>query len=174
MTGSLERPDNTLVLGGARSGKSAHAEDLARRSGLPRRYIATAQAFDAEMATRIARHQVDRGADWHLVEAPLDLCGALSQVPAGEVVLVDCATLWLTNQLLAGRDADVETCALLAALAICASPVIIVSNEVGWSIVPENALARAFTDAQGRLNQSLAARCRRVTLVVAGLPVILK
>ena len=174
MTGSLEPTEKTLVFGGARSGKSRHAEGLARATGLPRRYIATAKAFDAEMTDRIARHKADRGADWRLVEAPLDLCGALAVVPAGEVVLVDCATLWLTNHLLAGHDLAAETAGLLAALADCRSPVIVVSNEVGWSIVPDNALARAFSDAQGRLNQALAAQAGRVVMVVAGLPMVLK
>jgi len=164
----------TLVLGGARSGKSRHAEGLARISGRPRRYIATAQGLDAEMTARIARHQTDRGPDWRLVEAPLDLCGALATVPAGEVVLVDCATLWLTNHLLAGHDLADETAALQAALAACRAPVIVVSNEVGWSITPDNALSRAFCDAQGRLNQALAAQATRVVLVVAGLPMALK
>lgn len=164
----------TLVLGGARSGKSRHAEGLACHLGLPRRYIATAQAFDAEMTARIARHQADRGGDWNLVEAPLDLCTALAEVPAGEVVLVDCATLWLTNHLLAGHDLTAETARLQAALAACRSPVIVVSNEVGWSIVPDNALSRAFSDAQGRLNQALAAQATRVVLVVAGLSMALK
>ena len=174
MTGSLETADLTLVLGGARSGKSRHAEALARESGLARRYIATAEAGDAEMADRIARHKADRGGGWTLVEAPLALCGALGQAVAGEVVLVDCATLWLTNHLLAGHDLQAETAGLLAALATCAAPVIVVSNEVGWSVVPDNPLARAFADAQGRLNQALAAQATRVTLVVAGLPMALK
>lgn len=161
-------------MGGARSGKSRHAEGLARATGLPRRYLATAQAFDAEMTARIARHRADRGADWRVVEVPLDLCGALAEVPVGEVVLVDCATLWLTNHLLAGHDLVAQTAALLAALADCRSPVIVVSNEVGWSIVPDNALARTFCDAQGRLNQALASQSDRVVLVVAGLPMVLK
>ena len=164
----------TLVLGGARSGKSRHAETLARSHRLPRRYIATAQALDAEMTDRIARHQADRGTDWHLVEAPLDLCSALAAVPEGEVVLIDCATLWLTNHLLAGHDLSAETAGLLSALACCRSPTIVVSNEVGWSVVPENALARTFSEAQGRLNQALAARAARVVLVVAGISMNLK
>ena len=126
------------------------------------------------MTARILRHQTDRGPDWHLVEAPLDLCGALASVPAGAVVLVDCVTLWLTNHLLAGHDLAAETAGLQAALATCAAPVIVVSNEVGWSIVPDNALSRAFSDAQGRLNQALAAQAAHVTLVVAGLPMVLK
>ena len=174
MTGSLDLTEKTLVLGGARSGKSAHAEALARSTGRPRHYIATAQGLDAEMTARIARHKADRGPGWHLVEAPLDLCGALSQVPPGDVALIDCATLWLTNHLLADHDLAAETAALLAALAACPAPVIVVSNEVGWSITPDNALSRAFTDAQGRLNQALAAQATRVTLVVAGLPMVLK
>lgn len=174
MTGSLQFPEMTLVLGGARSGKSRHAETLARSLGLPRRYIATAQAFDTEMTARIARHQADRGTDWRLIEAPLNLCCALSDVPAGEVVLIDCATLWLTNHLLAGHDLVAQTAELQAALVACRSPVIVVSNEVGWSIVPDNALSRTFSDAQGRLNQALAAQAARVVMVVAGLPMVLK
>lgn len=174
VTGSLEPTEKTLVLGGARSGKSRHAEALARATGLPRRYIATAIGFDAEMTARIARHRADRGPDWHVAEAPLDLCGALGDARAGEVVLVDCATLWLTNHLLADHDVMAETTAFLDALATCLAPVIVVSNEVGWSIVPDNALSRAFTDAQGRLNQALAAQATHVTLVVAGLPLVLK
>ncbi len=122
------------------------------------------------MRDRIAQHREDRGEDWTTVEAPLDLSGALAQVPAGAVVLVDCATLWLTNHLLAERDLDAETRRLLAALAACAAPVAVVSNEVGWGIVPDNALARRFRDAQGRLNQRLAARADLVVGVMAGLP----
>lgn len=164
----------TLVLGGARSGKSAHAEGLACATGRKRRYIATAQPFDAEMTARIARHKADRGPDWRLLEAPLDLCTALGQVTSDEVVLLDCATLWLSNHLLAGHDLALETARLKTALAACPAPVIVVSNEVGWSIVPDNALARAFSDAQGRLNQTLAAQAKRVVLVVAGIVMALK
>jgi len=174
VTGSLSLSELTLVLGGARSGKSRHAEGLARASGLTRRYIATAEAGDAEMAARIARHRADRGGDWTVIEAPLDLGPALAEAATDEVVLVDCATLWLTNHLLAGHDLAAQTTLLQAALAQCAAPVIVVSNEVGWSVVPDNALARSFADAQGRLNQALAAQAARVVLVVAGLPVVLK
>lgn len=174
MTGSLPIVQFTSVLGGSRSGKSRYAEGLAQATGLRRRYIATAEAGDAEMAARIARHRQDRGDGWHLVEAPLDLPGALRTAQPGEVVLIDCATLWLSNHLLAGHDLADRTADLLQALVACDVPVIVVSNEVGWSIVPDNPLARRFADAQGRLNQALAARSDRVVAVIAGLPLVLK
>lgn len=172
MTGSL--PHLTLVIGGARSGKSAFAERLVVASTRPRRYIATAEAWDDEMRARIAQHQRDRGGDWTTVEAPLDLPAALALVPPTEVVLIDCATLWLTNHLLADHDLDAETARLVTALAACPAPVLIVSNETGWGIVPDNALARRFRDAQGRLNQRLAAEAALVVTVIAGLPLVLK
>lgn len=172
MTGSL--PPLTLVIGGARSGKSALAERLVTGTGRPRRYIATAEAWDDEMRDRIARHRADRGAGWTTVEAPLDLPAALASVQRDETVLIDCATLWLTNHLLADHDLADRTGALLAALAACPAPVVIVSNEVGWGIVPENALARRFRDEQGRLNQRLAAGADLVVTVIAGLPMVLK
>ena len=170
----ISLPQLSLVVGGARSGKSGLAERLVRGSARPRHYIATAQAWDDEMRIRIAQHQTDRGADWITAEAPRDLCAALATIPAGAVVLVDCATLWLTNHLLAEADIESETSALLAALAGCAAPVVVVSNEVGWGIVPENALARAFRDHQGRLNQRLAVQAGLVVGVMAGLPMVLK
>jgi adenosylcobinamide kinase/adenosylcobinamide-phosphate guanylyltransferase len=172
VTGSLA--PLTLVIGGARSGKSAYAEGLITATTRPRRYIATAEAWDDEMRARIAQHQRDRGGDWTTVEAPLDLTPALAAASAGDCVLVDCATLWLTNHLLADHDLDAQTEALLAALATCAAPVVIVSNETGWGIVPDNALARRFRDAQGRLNQRLAAEAGLVVTVIAGLPLVLK
>ncbi|HMS95952.1 MAG TPA: bifunctional adenosylcobinamide kinase/adenosylcobinamide-phosphate guanylyltransferase [Tabrizicola sp.] len=172
MTGSL--PSLTLVVGGARSGKSAFAESLVRAALRPRRYIATAEAWDDEMRDRIAQHQRDRGGDWVTVEAPLDLSAALASAGPGEVVLVDCATLWLTNHLLADHDLPAVTGQLIAALAACPAPVIVVSNETGWGIVPENALARRFRDEQGRLNQRLAAEAALVVTVIAGLPLALK
>lgn len=172
MTGSL--PALSLVIGGARSGKSTFAEDLVTCAHRPRRYIATAEAWDDEMRDRIARHRQDRDAGWLTVEAPLDLCAALADAARGEVVLVDCATLWLTNHLLADHDLDARTGELLAALHTCAAPVVIVSNETGWGIVPENTLARRFRDAQGRLNQRLAAEAGLVVTVIAGLPLVLK
>ena len=179
MTGSIGGeifllPRLSFVIGGARSGKSALAERLATGSTRPRRYIATAEAWDDEMRARIARHRADRGAAWETVEAPLDLCAALAGAGQDQVALVDCATLWLTNHLLAEHDLDAETALLLAALEACPAPVIMVSNEVGWGIVPDNALARAFRDAQGRLNQRLAAQADLVVGVMAGLPMVLK
>jgi adenosylcobinamide kinase / adenosylcobinamide-phosphate guanylyltransferase len=172
VTGSL--PALTLVIGGARSGKSAFAERLVTATSRPRRYIATAEAWDDEMRDRIARHREDRGGEWITVEAPLDLPAALAVADQGEVVLIDCATLWLTNHLLAEHDLNRETAALVTALSNCVAPVIIVSNEVGWGIVPDNALSRQFRDAQGRLNQRLAAEAGIVVTVIAGLPLVLK
>lgn len=167
-------PRLSLILGGARSGKSRLAERLVFASQRPRRYIATAQAWDDEMRHRIALHQQDRGADWLTVEAPFDLAAALADASPDEVVLVDCATLWLTNHMLADHDLAEQAAGLLAALAACPAPVIIVSNEVGWGIVPENALARRFRDEQGRLNQQIAAQAGLVIGVMAGLPMVLK
>jgi len=172
VTGSL--PPLTLVVGGARSGKSAFAERLLIQSARPRRYIATAEAWDDEMRARIAQHRRDRGAAWTTVEAPLDLVTALAETRPDEAVLVDCATLWLTNHLLADHDLEAETARLLSALSACPAPVIIVSNETGWGIVPENSLARRFRDEQGRLNQRLAAVSTLVVTVIAGLPMVLK
>lgn len=172
MTGSL--PRLTLVVGGARSGKSAFAERLVARSGRARRYIATAEAWDDEMRDRISRHQRDRDGLWTTVEAPLDLSSALAKALPDEAVLIDCATLWLTNHLLADHDLAAEATALVASLGCCPAPVVIVSNETGWGIVPENALARRFRDEQGRLNQRLATEAGLVVTVIAGLPLVLK
>lgn len=177
MTGSLlptVLPPLTVVIGGARSGKSSYAERLLFATARPRRYIATAEAWDDEMRARIAQHQQDRGTDWTTVEAPLDLAPALAAASRDEAVLIDCATLWLTNHVLADHDLGDETDRLIAALAACPAPVVIVTNEVGWGIVPENALARRFRDAQGRLNQRLAAEAALVVTVIAGLPLVLK
>lgn len=167
-------PALTLVIGGARSGKSGVAERLVTATGRARSYIATAQAFDDEMRSRIDRHRSDRGPAWHTIEAPQDVAGALAKVDPTGVVLLDCATLWLSNVMLAGEDVDRASLALVETLAGSPAPVVVVSNEVGWSIVPENALARQFRDAQGRLNQRLAARADLVVAVMAGLPLTLK
>jgi adenosylcobinamide kinase / adenosylcobinamide-phosphate guanylyltransferase len=172
LTGSL--PRLSLVIGGARSGKSAFAEGLATASPGPRRYIATAEAWDDEMRDRIFRHRHDRGDAWTTVEAPINLPAALATATADETVLIDCATLWLTNQLLAEQDLAAATNGLVAALSACPAPVVIVSNEVGWAIVPDNALARRFRDEQGRLNQRLAQEAALVVTVIAGLPLVLK
>ena len=166
-------PPLTLVIGGAASGKSVVAEGLVMDTGLSRVYVATAQAWDGEMHTRIALHR-DRRDGWTTIEAPRDVAGALGGVAAGSVVLLDCATMWLTNVMLGGGDVASEEAALLAALASCAAPLVVVTNEVGLSIVPDNALARAFRDAQGRLNQRLAAQAGLVVAVWAGLPLVLK
>lgn len=177
MTGSVHVTGNwrfALILGGARSGKSSIAEKLVSQRGKPRIYIATAEAWDDEMRDRVARHRTDRGPGWQTVEAPLDLAGALGRVDPGAAVLVDCATLWLTNHLLAEHDLDAETARLAEAIAACPAPVTLVSNEVGWGIVPDNALARRFRDAQGRLNQQMAAQADLVLGVMAGLPFALK
>ncbi|MBW7921530.1 MAG: bifunctional adenosylcobinamide kinase/adenosylcobinamide-phosphate guanylyltransferase [Rubellimicrobium sp.] len=168
-------PRLTLVLGGAASGKSAFAEGLLLGSGFAPVYVATAEARDAEMTARITRHRAARaGRGWRNIEAPRDLPGALAGVAAGEAVLVDCATLWLTNLLLADADLDAAEVALWPALATVPGPVVVVSNEVGAGIVPENALARRFRDVQGGFNRRLAARAGLVVAVMAGLPLALK
>ena len=164
---------SVLVLGGARSGKSRYALALAEAAAPQRVMIATAQAFDDEMAERIARHKAERGAGWTTREAPLALVETLAEAAGpGRVAVVDCLTLWLSNLLLAERDLEAATRAL-AALALT-GPVIFVSNEVGQGIVPETPLGRAFRDAQGRANQALAAACDAVVLVTAGLPRLIK
>lgn len=170
--GNPPMPHLTLIVGGARSGKSRLAERLATASCLPRSYIATAEIWDEEMRARIAQHVVDRGEGWTTIEAPRDVVGALDR--AKGVVLIDCATLWLTNVMLGEGDVRSETARLLAALAAYPDPVIVVSNEVGWGIVPDNALARNFRDEQGRLNQRLAEVADLVCGVMAGLPMVLK
>ncbi len=164
-----------LVLGGARSGKSRFAQRLAETSGARPVLIATAEAHDAEMQARIARHAAERGPDWSLVEEPHALAAALArEARAGRIIVVDCATIWLSNLML--READLaEASAELAGVAArLAGPAIFVSNEVGGGIVPENALARRFRDAQGFLNQALAQACEAVVLMNAGIATQLK
>jgi adenosylcobinamide kinase/adenosylcobinamide-phosphate guanylyltransferase len=159
----------TFVLGGARSGKSRHAEGLVEAHPPPWRYVATAQAFDDEMVARIATHRGRRRAGWQTVEAPMALAAALDTDSA---VLVDCLTLWMTNLLLAEQEPDWT--GLLAALDARASPTVLVSNEVGLGIVPDNALARRFRDMAGVLHAQVAARADRVVLMVAGIPMVVK
>ncbi len=180
---------NQLILGGARSGKSRLAEERAVQTALPVIYLATAEARDGEMTRRIAHHRARRPADWGCAEEPLYLADALLELSQpGNCILVDCLTLWLSNLFFAGQAAaqaeagQVVECSLLrgeinqllAALPTLPGQVILVSNEVGWGIVPMNPLARLFADEQGRLNQQVAALCPQVTLVAAGLPLSLK
>ncbi len=168
-------PLTTLILGGARSGKTSRALALAESAGKKRCYIATAQALDAEMSARIATHQAQRGDGWRTLEAPLDLADAITDAASdSDIVLIDCLTLWLSNLMHHERNITDETTGLIAALNASSTPIIVVSNEVGMSIVPENRLAREFRDAQGRLNQHVAAAANVVELVAAGLPLRLK
>lgn len=168
-------PHATLVLGGARSGKSRHGEALVASTGLRRVYLATATVTDPDMADRIERHRRRRGEGWATVEEPLDLVAALERHAAADAcVLVDCLTLWLSALLWHGRDPAAEVAALVAAIPGLAGPVVLVSNEVGLGVHPETALGRAFRDHQGACNQAVAAACDRVLLMVAGLPLTLK
>ena len=166
----------TLVLGGARSGKSGFAQAEAEALGQAGRLvmIATGQAFDDEMRARIAQHRRERGTAWRTVEAPLDLPQALEVLSEDDLVVVDCLTLWLSNLMLGERAIEPETAKLLATLRDMKNPIWLVSNEVGLGIVPENALARRFRDEAGRLHRLLAAQADRVVLMVAGLPVKVK
>ena len=167
-------PALTLVLGGARSGKSRHAEMLIEAHGCGL-YLATAEPGDHEMAARIEAHRARRGAAWTTIEEPLELTAALARHSrADRPILVDCLTLWLSNLMLSGRDLDAATQGLVECLSGLAGPVVLVSNEVGLGIVPDNAQARRFRDGAGRLNQAVAAGCQQVVLVAAGLPLILK
>ncbi|MFT8711750.1 bifunctional adenosylcobinamide kinase/adenosylcobinamide-phosphate guanylyltransferase [Komagataeibacter rhaeticus] len=162
-----------FVLGGARSGKSRVAEGLFARWPAPWTYLATCQPHDGEMETRIATHRARRGEGWRTVEAPLDLPRALDGAAASPV-LVDCLTLWLTNLMLAERDVAQATQELLAALGRRTGPTVLVSNEVGQGIVPDNALARRFRDEAGLLHQAIAREAARVVFVVAGLSMEMK
>ena len=170
-------PGTALILGGARSGKSAFAERLCEASGRQKVYLATSEVWDDEMGARVALHQSRRGADWTLVEEPLDLVSVLTHhATAKTCLLVDCLTLWLTNLMM--QEADIER--EIAGLVECAvslpveASVLFVSNEVGQGIVPENRMAREFRDHAGRLHQMLAARVPHVWFVTAGLPSKLK
>ena len=167
-------PYLALVLGGARSGKSAYAERLVARHPPRWSYIATAQAFDDEMQARIDAHRARRGPDWRTIEAPHALAQAVAQAPGAEPLLIDCLTLWLSNRMLSGADLASERGELVAALAARAAPTVVVASEVGLSIVPDNALARAFRDAAGELHQGVARVAALVALTVAGYPVIVK
>ena len=168
-------PHLTLILGGARSGKSRHAESLVTALPPPWHYIATAQAYDDEMRERIALHRARRGEGWVTHQAPLELSESLGSLAHGTApILVDCLTLWLTNVMLAERDIEGAAASLEAVLGGIEGAVVLVANEVGLGIVPDNALARGFRDEAGRLHQRLAARADRVLFMVAGLPMVVK
>jgi adenosylcobinamide kinase/adenosylcobinamide-phosphate guanylyltransferase len=164
----------TFVLGGARSGKSRHAETLVERLPAPWTYIATAEAYDDEMRDRIRLHRSRRAATWENIESPIDLQAALDAVPDGRPVLLDCLTLWLTNVMLGGHDVENASQRLADVLSQPRGPWFVVSNEVGLGIVPDNALGRQFRDAAGRLNQLVAAKADTVLFMVAGLPMKVK
>lgn len=173
--GETRLPGVTLVLGGARSGKSRYAEQLVERAARCGTYCATAEAGDAEMAERIAAHRARRGPFWRTVETPLALVQTIPAAAARErPLLIDCLTLWLSNLLLAGRRPDEEAGALCGALRHAAGPVVLVANEVGMGLVPETPLGRRFRDAAGLLNQDVAALAGRVVFVAAGLPLVMK
>jgi adenosylcobinamide kinase/adenosylcobinamide-phosphate guanylyltransferase len=164
-----------LVLGGARSGKSSYAQQLVEASGFHSVFVATAQAWDGEMADRIATHRTARGSRWSTVEEPLALVETLARLDRPDTaLLVDCLTLWLTNLMLGGHPHEQAVNALAALLPGLSGRVVLVSNEVGAGIVPDTPLGRSFRDAQGRLNQAVAAACDAVVVVTAGLPLILK
>ena len=164
----------TLVLGGARSGKSRYAQIMAMAMPPPWVYIATAEAHDEEMRERIATHKQARGDGWLTVEAPVDLAGAVAEAQAGAPLVIDCLTLWLSNLMLGRHDLDGAIGRLDGALKAREAPIIAVGNEVGLGIVPETPLGRAFRDRAGSLNQHLAAKAHEVVLMVAGLPMSLK
>lgn len=164
-----------FILGGARSGKSRRALQLAEKAGSRRLFIATAEAWDDEMSDRIARHKSERGSQWSTIEAPLDLIPALADAQnEHDACVVDCLTLWLSNLMHHDRDIDAATAQLCVGIQSVVIPTFLVSNEVGMGLVPDTPLGREFRDAQGRLNQAVAAVCEQVEFVAAGLPIKLK
>ncbi len=170
-------PSLTMVLGGAASGKSTFAERTVIETCASKQkiYIATGQPFDDEMRAKIARHQHIRASDgWVTHEDPTNVATRLDDANADQIVLLDCATLWLTNQLLADADLLTASQQLIASLNTCVAPVVVVTNEVGQGIVPEHAMSRQFREAQGKLNQLIAREAQLVVQVIAGLPLVLK
>jgi adenosylcobinamide kinase/adenosylcobinamide-phosphate guanylyltransferase len=163
-----------LITGGARSGKSALAERMTLALGTPAIYIATAEAWDAEMEDRIARHRARRGAEWETVAEPLDLVRALTETDGGRPRLVDCVTLWLSNLMLGQHDLEAEVSRVADLIPRLSAPVVFVTNEVGSGVVPDNALARAYRDAAGIANQRLATVCDELWLCVSGHPLKVK
>jgi adenosylcobinamide kinase/adenosylcobinamide-phosphate guanylyltransferase len=175
VTDSALLPGLTLILGGARSGKSRYAEAEIERAAQTALYIATATAGDSAMAARIAHHRARRGKRWTTIEEPVAIAALLAtEARPDRPILVDCLTLWLSNVLLAGRDVEADCEELLTALENLAGPVVLVTNEVGLGIVPDNDLAIQFRDFAGRLNQRIAALAGRVVFMAAGLPLVLK
>ena len=175
-SGSVQVTARTvLVTGGARSGKSLYAEGLVNASQRERVYVATCTPFDDEMRQRIDRHRDQRGEGWRTIEEPRDLAGVIAaESTAQSAILIDCLTLWLSNLIFAEADPEAETARLAGALRAAPGPVVLVTNEVGSGIVPDNALARRFRDEQGRLNRRIAELADVAVLVAAGLPLVLK
>lgn len=167
-------PRLSFILGGAASGKSAFAENLMLSSGLRLTYVATAQGLDSETNTKIKLHQLRRGPVWQTVEVPGVLTESLGALDPERPVLLDCATMWLSNRLMANLPLDDAAEVFVEEMSVCPAPLVVVSNEVGQGIVPENAMARSFREAQGRLNIAVARRAELVVQVVAGLPNVLK
>lgn len=166
---------STLFIGGARSGKSRLAQQFAEDSRGELVFVATAEAFDDEMRDRIARHRRDRDARWRTVDSPIDLPGTIDRESGqGRTLLIDCLTLWASNVILAGDDIDAAGERLTAAITAAQGTIVLVTNEVGWGIVPDNALARRFRDVAGRLNQRVAAVVVDVRLIVAGCTLSMK
>lgn len=170
----IKLPSLTMVLGAAASGKSKFAENLIFSSALPRVYVATSQIWDAETKSKVEAHKSQRGPDWITFEEPFDLPAALDKCPKEHAVLIDCATLWLTNHMLAENDIEAQSIALFEALRSNPRPVIIVTNEVGAGIVPDTSMGRQFRNIQGKFNQDLAVQSDLVVQVIAGLPQVLK
>lgn len=175
MTIATQLSGTTLILGGARSGKSAYGERLVLNTKLQPVYIATAQAHDDEMHARIVDHKNRRGTGWTTIEEPVALCEVLARhATPTNAILVDCLTLWLSNLMMAGKDIEEETVRLTNLLPNLAGPVVLVSNELGMGLVPETSVGREFRDHQGRLNQCVARVADSVQFIAAGYPLILK
>jgi adenosylcobinamide kinase/adenosylcobinamide-phosphate guanylyltransferase len=169
------KPRTLFVTGGARSGKSSHALTEAEKSGLSPVFIATAQAGDPEMAARIDRHRDERGPQWTTIECPVALADLIAeQADPSRILLIDCLTLWTSNLMFGGHDIAAETDRLAAAIEQAKGPLILVTNEIGLGIVPDNALSREFRDAAGRVNQAVAAACSEAVMIVSGLLLRLK
>ena len=171
----MDSKRTTLIIGGARSGKSRLAQQIAESSNPQRTFIATAEALDDEMEARISKHVSDRGKSWGTIEAPIQLCEAIQETcDANKAVLVDCLTLWLSNIMHKELDVGHEISRLVETVSSISSPLVLVSNEVGLGLVPQTPLGREFRDQQGRLNQAMARVCSEVRFIAAGLPLTLK